>query len=217
MRRSLAVLGAAALGWSGCAGLRSEPENLDLRKAEIREYQATAYLPQIAAVAERAETWLERRVREARPGERLTAVFDLDDTLLSCAPYFNELNFGYTEASWRAWIERGDAPALAPVRELYRTARRLGVDVIVLSARDELQRTATERNLRLAECSGYAALLLEPPGWKGTTAEFKTAERRRLAAEGRTIILNIGDQESDLAGGFAERTFKLPDPFYLIL
>jgi acid phosphatase len=33
---------------------------------------------------------------------------------------------------------------------------------------------------------------------------------------GRTIIANIGDQMSDLNGGYAERTFKLADPFYLI-
>ena len=37
----------------------------------------------------------------------------------------------------------------------------------------------------------------------------------RLEAEGYTIIGNIGDQLSDLEGGHAERTFKLPNPFYL--
>jgi hypothetical protein len=30
------------------------------------------------------------------------------------------------------------------------------------------------------------------------------------------IIANLGDQFSDLAGGYAERTFKLPNPFYSI-
>ena len=33
---------------------------------------------------------------------------------------------------------------------------------------------------------------------------------------GYLIILNVGDQESDLTGGFADRTFKLPNPFYFI-
>jgi hypothetical protein len=47
-----------------------------------------------------------------------------------------------------------------------------------------------------------------------TTEQFKTETRRRLQAEGRVIIANLGDQDSDLAGGFAERTFKLPGPFY---
>jgi hypothetical protein len=28
-------------------------------------------------------------------------------------------------------------------------------------------------------------------------------------------VANLGDQVSDLSGGFAEKTFKLPDPFYL--
>jgi len=28
------------------------------------------------------------------------------------------------------------------------------------------------------------------------------------------LIANIGDRDSDLAGGHAERAFKLPDPFY---
>ena len=29
-------------------------------------------------------------------------------------------------------------------------------------------------------------------------------------------IANVGDQPSDLAGGYAERTFLLPNPFYRI-
>jgi hypothetical protein len=29
-------------------------------------------------------------------------------------------------------------------------------------------------------------------------------------------VLNMGDQLSDLEGGYAERTFKLPNPFYWI-
>ncbi|MGB6550988.1 MAG: HAD family acid phosphatase [Xanthobacteraceae bacterium] len=30
------------------------------------------------------------------------------------------------------------------------------------------------------------------------------------------MIANVGDQESDLSGGYAEKTFKLPNPFYYI-
>ena len=33
---------------------------------------------------------------------------------------------------------------------------------------------------------------------------------------GFTIILSVGDQESDLKGGYAERTFKLPNPVYYL-
>ena len=40
--------------------------------------------------------------------------------------------------------------------------------------------------------------------------------RRTLAEQGYVIVLNMGDQESDLAGGHAERTFKMPNPFYRV-
>jgi hypothetical protein len=49
-----------------------------------------------------------------------------------------------------------------------------------------------------------------------TAAEFKAPERRKLQDQGYTIIVNIGDQTSDLEGGFAERTYKLPNPFYVV-
>jgi len=31
-----------------------------------------------------------------------------------------------------------------------------------------------------------------------------------------TIIANIGDQRSDLDGGYSERTWRVPNPFYFI-
>jgi hypothetical protein len=49
-----------------------------------------------------------------------------------------------------------------------------------------------------------------------TTEGFKTEVRRKLTAQGYIIVVNIGDQYSDLNGGYAERTYKLPNPFYLI-
>jgi hypothetical protein len=44
--------------------------------------------------------------------------------------------------------------------------------------------------------------------------EYKAPARQKLVEQGYRILLNVGDQNSDLAGGFAERTFKLPNPFY---
>jgi hypothetical protein len=40
--------------------------------------------------------------------------------------------------------------------------------------------------------------------------------RDELQKEGKLIILNIGDQHSDLIGGNAKKSIKLPNPFYLI-
>ena len=49
-----------------------------------------------------------------------------------------------------------------------------------------------------------------------SAADFKALERRKLTEEGFTILVSIGDQQSDLAGGYAERTFKLPNPVYFL-
>ena len=42
--------------------------------------------------------------------------------------------------------------------------------------------------------------------------------RKRAASsqpkQGFLIIANLGDQASDLAGGYAERAYKIPNPFY---
>jgi len=40
--------------------------------------------------------------------------------------------------------------------------------------------------------------------------------RQHIESLGFDIILDIGDQLSDLAGGFADRTFKVPNPMYCI-
>jgi hypothetical protein len=44
---------------------------------------------------------------------------------------------------------------------------------------------------------------------------FKTSKRAVISKD-YTIIANIGDQRSDLDGGYAERTWKVPNPFYYI-
>ena len=211
------VFGLAALLMlaAGCATGSREPRNLDALKAEVRDYVTSGkYQGEIAAVAAQADAWIVERAERRTPGERLAMVFDLDETLLSNLPFMLDEDFGGTDAAWNAWMGSGKDPAIEPVRELYRRARRLGVDVIFLTGRHARIRAATEKNLRDIGCADYAELICRPDDSKGPAAAFKTAERQRLTAEGRVIIANIGDQESDRAGGYAERTFKLPDPFY---
>ena len=220
-------------GWEACAtfgriafaaialasvpsGFAKEPANLDPLKIEIRTYiDSGEYERDVAAVAAQANAWLEQRARQG--GARLTLVMDLDETLLSNLPLIRDRqDFGYNAANWSAWVAEGKAPVIAPVLEIYRTARRLGIDVVFLTGRREHRdRPGTEKNLRAIGCGEYAALILKPDDSKERTGAFKLAERKRLQAEGRVIIANVGDQDSDLEGGEAEKSFKLPSPFYL--
>lgn len=193
-----------------------EPANLDPHKQEIRAYvDSGKYQEDIAAVAAEAQAWVEERVAKRKAGERLAIVFDLDETLLSNWSHMRSVGLGYVPSAWTAWVAEGRAAPIEPVREIYRAARRLGVEVIFLSGRHERDRAGTEKNLRAIGCDDYAGLFCKPEASKETSAAFKTAARAKLEAEGRVIIANVGDQESDLAGGHAEKTFKLPNPFYV--
>ena len=108
------------------------------------------------------------------------------------------------------------AEPIKPVLALVRLARERGVAVFLLTGRPERLRAATEANLRAA---GYewTGLLLKPDNLATrSAAEFTARERKKLQDQGYTIIVNIGDQMSDLDGGVAERTYKLPNPFYFV-
>lgn len=213
-RRGVRVLPLLALVLSGCATATREPANLLPHKQELRAYvESGAYRRGIAAIAKQAQVWIEQRA--AAGGAKLTVVFDLDETLLDNWSYLAAMDFGYIHREWDRWVEEGRAPAHESVREVFFAARKLGVAVVFLTGRPEQARAATEKNLRAIGCGDYAVLVCRPDGDKRGNADYKTTERRRLVAAGHTIVANIGDQASDLAGGFAERSFKLPNPFYL--
>jgi hypothetical protein len=49
-----------------------------------------------------------------------------------------------------------------------------------------------------------------------TTIHFKSATRAHIESLGYDIVADFGDQYSDLKGGFADQTFKLPNPNYYL-
>ena len=212
-----ALVALCLLGVVGCATRPavSEPANLQPLKEQLRAYVAAGrYERDLAAVAADARTWIEQRVARRQAGERLAVVFDLDETLFLNWPHIERNDFGYVPAVWQHWVDEARAAEIAPVREVYRTARRLGCAIILITGRPERDRASTVRNLQAIECADFVALICKPDGARGTAAAFKTAARERMSREGWTIIANLGDQTSDLAGGWSERVFKLPNPFY---
>lgn len=214
----IALVLAAGAALSGCRSTPAtrEPPNIYPLKQAIRAYVDSGhYLEDIAAIAAQADAWIRQRHEQRREGERLTIVLDLDETLLFNWPHINRNDLGYSRAVWDAWVAKGEAAAIEPVRDVYRSARQRGIDVVFITGRRERDRPGTLNNLERIGCTDFAALICKPDDATGTSAAYKTDARRRLVAEGRVIIANIGDQESDLVGGYAERTFKLPCPFYL--
>jgi predicted secreted acid phosphatase len=48
------------------------------------------------------------------------------------------------------------------------------------------------------------------------TIQYKSGTRAYIESQGYDIVANFGDQFSDLEGGFADKTFKMPNPNYFL-
>lgn len=66
----------------------------------------------------------------------------------------------YDSNSFSEWVEQGTAPAFDASLRLYNALKKLGFTIILLTGRDEDQRSSTETNLRDAGYSGWERLLL---------------------------------------------------------
>ncbi len=58
--------------------------------------------------------------------------------------------------------------------------------------------------------------LSQVPQKSCTTIHYKSATRAHIESLGYEIVGNFGDQFSDLIGGSADRTFKMPNPNYFL-
>ncbi|MFG2691566.1 HAD family acid phosphatase [Streptomyces sp. NPDC048405] len=146
------------------------------------------------AVMDAALPYLKERIADAGPGEKQAIVLDIDNTSL-------ETDFGFSYPQ----------PANRPVLEAARYAQEHGVALFFVTARPGIIEAPTEWNLAHA---GYESSGLYVRGFLDLfkdVAEYKTEQREEIESKGYTIIANIGNSATDLSGGHAEKTFKLPD------
>ncbi|MER6977419.1 HAD family acid phosphatase [Streptomyces carpinensis] len=146
------------------------------------------------AVMDQALPYLKQRVANARPGEKQAIVFDVDNTTL-------ETDFGFSFPQ----------PANKPVLKVAQYAQEHGVSLFFVTARPGIIKAPTEYNL---EYDGYDVDGLYVRGLLDlfqNVADYKTAQRAAIETRGYTIIANVGNSATDLSGGHAEKTFKLPD------
>jgi acid phosphatase len=216
----------ALLTVAGCAASSSPARvaNLfDVQREVDRYIESGRYEADFAAVAARAKAYLEARAPKAT---RPAIVLDIDETSLSNWPAYKLNGWGRVVAGdcnleqgpcgLRAWQALGRSKALAPTLALANRARALGVAVFFISGRPQALREATERNLR-EQGYQWEEVIVFPEGASFASAvDFKAPERKKITDRGYTILLSMGDQDSDLKGGYAERTFKLPNPVYFL-
>jgi predicted secreted acid phosphatase len=229
----LVAIGPAAILAAECPAPRephippSDPPalNIDKHKQQLRAYQANGYMDDLALVIADARAYVERRAGEVKSP---AVVLDIDETSLSNWFNLQDNDFGFikggpcTEQPGMAcgfdqWIAMASAPAIEPTRTFFNAIRAKNISVFFITGRRDSQRDPTLINLDHAGYQGWSRLVTRPDSdTDRSLVPFKSGERGKIQAAGYTIIANIGDQDSDLAGGFAECGFKLPNPFYFI-
>ncbi len=208
-----------------------EPVNLAVSVALLKNYHDSGrYLADLQYVDGKAEKIVARHAS----GKKLAVVLDIDETALSNWDEMLADDFAYFPAApcrlvsgkltspcgAHAWDALEKAPAIRPTLALFRLAEARGMRVFFITGRHESERAVTARNLIAAGYVGWNPrdLLMEPDDMHvPSAADFKAPERKWIVEKlGYTIVANVGDQWSDLAGGYAEHDFKLPNPFYHI-
>ncbi len=195
--------------------------NLTLVKKEIKNYyQSGLYQKELTQEIEKAQKYInlqaELNQKEKSP-KKLALVLDIDETSLSNYQYMIQRDFGGNREQFHQDIMAANAPVIKPMLALYRDAQKHGVKVFFITGRNESERKATEKNLRNAGYSGWSGLYLRPVHYSfDSITPFKSTTRKMIADKGYTIVASIGDQFSDLKGGYAQKVFKLPNPFYYL-
>jgi predicted secreted acid phosphatase len=203
------------LAFSFCGGFakKSTPE---LTRDQLRDYyESGKYLKEVEVKLSEAKVYLESQLQTRK--NRLAIVLDVDETSLSNYRDLERLAFTHDPQALTGAYMMGNAQVIAPVLELYQYAIANKVAVFFVSERPNTPEIsiATTKNLKMGGFDQWEELILKPLDKKDlTVAEFKTQARKHIAARGFDIVLNIGDQHSDFAGGYAEVKVQVPNPFY---
>ncbi|WP_328341868.1 hydrolase [Streptomyces violaceus] len=191
---SAAALVAMAAPADATTATRASTAATAASTAAAADVDYAAWQKDCQAVMDQALPYLKQRIAAAKPGEKQAIVFDIDNTTL-------ETDFGFSYPQ----------PANKPVLEAARYAQEHGVALFFVTARPDIIYSFTEYNLKQ---TGYRVSGLYVRNFIDlfkNVAEYKTAQRVDIERKGYTIIANIGNSATDLSGGHAEKTYKLPD------
>jgi predicted secreted acid phosphatase len=201
----------------------------------IANKDSSPYISEMRRIETHSLKWLQdQKRRAARQGRKPAIVLDADDTtLMTYDMEVAAMHFNFDPALQDVWVQDQRFPATPGMVDYVRKAQSMGFSIFGLTGRNDDQKAATIGNL---EKVGFTAFdsgnfytkwtgrgASQQPSYitcataKCTTVEYKAGTRRHIEKDlGYDIVLNVGDQWSDLQGGYADHTLKLPNPTYYL-
>jgi hypothetical protein len=193
----------------------------------LHEFSPTgAYAKEVTRLTWHVRHYLADRAQHPHGFDGKPAlVFDIDDTTLTTYDYEIYSNFVYNPTTNGEFVDAAVFPATPGMVNLVGWARHHDYTVFFLTGRPETQRPGTLTNLEnvgYAPVSAKTFLKDQTLPWltsctpNCTSEQYKTLTRKHLEHTGYDIVANLGDQFSDLRGGFADRPVKVPNPMYFL-
>lgn len=219
MNKILAALFIASLSLISINTYAAEPTNIaTVKQQAVKYHDSGEYNKDMEAISTQAINYLKERIAANKTQKKkLAIVLDIDETSLSNYDDMRAADFGGSIEQIQLAEDKGTDPAITPTLKLFQFAKANGVAVFFITGRFEPEREATSRNLEAAGYKNWDGLILRDGEYtKSPASVYKTAMRKKLQSQGYEIVLNIGDQESDLRGGYSDKTYKLPNPYYII-
>jgi hypothetical protein len=199
-------------------------------RTAIHTFSPTSnYANEMGGIVAGAEKYLKKpRATGDHPTSsgKKAVLFDVDDTLLNTYSYEIYSNFVYNPGTNASFVNSLTFRAVPHMVDLEQYAESKGYTVFFLTGRPETQRAGTIANLAnegYDVASDHLYLKdytvdtwLSPCAPACSTIQYKSLTRAHIESMGYNIVANFGDQYSDLSGGYADKTFKLPNPMYYL-
>jgi predicted secreted acid phosphatase len=176
----------------------------------VQYYEGGDYAKDLKTAADAATKSLKSQLKK-KP-KKPAIVFDIDDTLESTYDCAKAHNFDRTQIA--LCQVNNEQTAIKPVWALLKLAQKNKVAIFVITGRPQGIEPGTRQKLKDDGLKGKYTLVMRPNADFGKPAQpYKQAERKKIAKKYK-ILVNIGDQRSDLDGNPSGKKFKVPNPMY---
>jgi predicted secreted acid phosphatase len=235
----------AADGASGATQGGEGIPNIDVVKKTIATYYgdpgtgianktSSPYISEMNRIVAKMTAELPRLYASSvrhHPGQKPAIVFDTDDTLLwTYDQEVGEMHFVFDPAQNNTDVLGEVFPATPAMVGFEKAAQQAGFAVFGITGRSAAQKPASIENVTKAGYTGFTTdnyftkwATGEQPSYVTcatatcTTVEYKANTRKHIENDLHyDIALNVGDQWSDLQGGYSDNAQKLPNPTYYL-
>ncbi|MFZ9035360.1 MAG: HAD family acid phosphatase [Francisellaceae bacterium] len=181
-------------------------------------YNSGEYDQDVATITQKAIDFTANYLKAHPEIKKPAFVFDIDDTLLTSYKFESShgfmLNINDINNSWE---NPTNLELNKPLMPLYDYARKHDIAIFIVTGRSENFRKVTEKDLSYYNLDEYKTLYLKPENAHfKSVVNYKAQVRKEIENKGYDIILTVGDQDSDLKGGYAVKMVKLPNPMYFL-